>query len=61
MDRRSTLAAIFSGNKHQTDDRLAKAPVFTVNTGLEPFSGQWILKKQLIYCVVPLSVRLTPK
>lgn len=45
MDRRSTLAAIFSGNKRQTDDRLAKAPVCTVNTGLEPFSGLWDFEK----------------
>jgi hypothetical protein len=45
MDRRSTLAKMFGGKTQKSDNRTALAPVFTVNTGLEPFSGEWGLEK----------------
>ncbi|KAA3634276.1 MAG: DUF1800 domain-containing protein [Bacteroidetes bacterium] len=45
MDRRSTLAALFGVKKEKNTDRSAKTPFFTLNTGLEPFTGEWDFEK----------------
>lgn len=45
MDRRSTLAALFGANKQIADNHTAEAPVFTVTTGLEPYTGEWTFEK----------------
>ena len=45
MDRRSTLSRLFGVNRQKETDRKAQAPAFTLNTGLEPFSGEWDFEK----------------
>ena len=45
MDRRSTLAALFGVNQAKGGEHFAKLPAFTLNTGLEPFTGEWDFEK----------------